>query len=273
MQSDFVLVCVLLVGAGGVGCMKNEGADQVELPDGSSGEVADGVSDRHDLDGRDGDADSKDSDDSNDGPALDSAGDGAWDAADADGSMADADTPGDGPADGFEVADVTQEFPTDLVNGQACGSESWCRSRFCIDGVCCESACEQDEPIRCRACTMARTGQRDGICAADRNNERATCGAACGQVAMNVPSVLEMICVQGRCLVPDAPRIVDTCRRELDPCTTSFCDQGTMRNARCVHSLCPLASSTCCCENPADVTARSCVATNACNAGRVCVSR
>jgi hypothetical protein len=269
VKSDLVLICVVIVVAG-VGCMKNEGVDPVALPDGSPDDVADGVPDADDRDGAGEDAESNnDSQDSEDGPAPDSAPDVSWDA---DASLLDAAASSDGPVDGAEVTDVAPEaFPIELVNGQACRSDSWCHSRFCVDGVCCESACERDEPMRCKACSMARTGQRDGICAADRSKERAPCGAACGQVAMNVPSVLEMICVQGACLVPDAPRVVDTCRQELDRCTSSFCDQPTTRSARCVHSLCPQVG-TCCCESPTDRSARSCVTTNACTTGRMCVS-
>jgi hypothetical protein len=89
---------------------------------------------------------------------------------------------------------------------------------------------------------------------------------------MNLPAVLNMVCLQGICKVPDVPMIVDMCRKAFDSCTTSFCNQATNRTARCVHTLCPQAG-TCCCEAPANRAARSCVAVNACNNDRACVSQ
>jgi hypothetical protein len=47
--------------------------------------------------------------------------------------------------------------------GATCGSDDQCASGFCVDGVCCASAC--DEP--CYACTFLLTGAApDGTCAA-----------------------------------------------------------------------------------------------------------
>jgi hypothetical protein len=162
--------------------------------------------------------------------------------------------------------------PTDLANGEACAASSWCRSKFCIDGFCCNTACDNDDPMRCTACSMAKTGQKNGLCAADRARERMKCGEACGQVLMNVPAVLSMLCRQGQCAVPDVPEIIDTCRKQFDQCTSSFCNQPTNRTARCVNTLCP-QSGTCCCETPGNAAARSCTAKNACINDRACVSQ
>jgi hypothetical protein len=69
------------------------------------------------------------------------------------GSAADMrlDVPGDQPP-----ADV----PALGVNGQACGAGSGCQTGFCVDGVCCETACAGS----CNACRAAKTGQADGAC-------------------------------------------------------------------------------------------------------------
>jgi len=162
--------------------------------------------------------------------------------------------------------------PTDLPNGEACQSSSWCRSKFCIDGFCCNTACDSGDPMRCTACSMAKTGQKNGLCAGDSSRERMKCGEACGQVLMNVPAVLSMLCRQGQCVVPEVPEIIDTCRKQFDQCTSSFCNQPTNRTARCVNTLCPQAG-TCCCEMPGNAAARSCTAMNACTNGRACVSQ
>lgn len=45
--------------------------------------------------------------------------------------------------------------------GDACVSGADCLSNFCVDGVCCESACTD----RCRACVEDRTNEADGTCA------------------------------------------------------------------------------------------------------------
>ncbi|MBM4394027.1 MAG: hypothetical protein FJ090_23110, partial [Deltaproteobacteria bacterium] len=45
--------------------------------------------------------------------------------------------------------------------GAACTSLATCKSGFCVDGVCCESACDST----CLACSRAATGGSDGTCA------------------------------------------------------------------------------------------------------------
>ncbi|MBK9259815.1 MAG: hypothetical protein IPM54_08255, partial [Polyangiaceae bacterium] len=47
------------------------------------------------------------------------------------------------------------------VPGASCSAGSECFSTFCVDGVCCSSACGAP----CQACTMAKTGSADGMCA------------------------------------------------------------------------------------------------------------
>jgi len=48
-----------------------------------------------------------------------------------------------------------------LGAGQACSAWFQCDSSYCIDGVCCESACSGT----CEACNAAKTGASDGTCA------------------------------------------------------------------------------------------------------------
>lgn len=194
---------------------------------------------------------------------------------DADGDVADAPE-----ADRPDVADGPVDAPRDLpvdrppaANGQACGQNSECKSKFCVDGVCCENTCDSADPDRCRACSNAKTGQKDGTCAADRTREKMKCGEACSSITVNVPAVFEMVCQAGVCAVPANPTMVgDPCRKEGDMCTVSFCDQPTTRTARCVQTLCP-TKDTCCCEQPGNVAQRSCVAANSCHDDRMCVTQ
>ena len=48
------------------------------------------------------------------------------------------------------------------ANGVVCGEPSQCASGFCVDGVCCDTACDSG----CEACASERTGAEtaDGIC-------------------------------------------------------------------------------------------------------------
>jgi len=204
---------------------------------------------------------------------ADAAGDGAGDAAEV------TDAPA---ADRPEVADAPADVPRDLaverppaVNGQPCMASGECKSKFCVDGVCCENTCDSADPDRCRACTNAKTGQKDGVCAADRTRETMKCGEACGQLVVTGPAVFAMVCQAGVCAVPANPTVVgDPCRKVGDNCTVSFCDQPTNRTARCVQNICPQAN-TCCCEQPGNAAQRSCVATNACknDKTKMCVTQ
>jgi hypothetical protein len=50
--------------------------------------------------------------------------------------------------------------------GQACGAAKDCASGFCVDGVCCNSACGGGAGNDCQACAVAGGGNTDGICGA-----------------------------------------------------------------------------------------------------------
>lgn len=256
----FVCACCLIAACSSTPGQKDSGFDPVEVP------PARGM-DASIADGRDG------GDSAKPGDGAAEAGDGAADLADA----------SDG-ADRFETADVpvAPDVPVDLpvdkpttnlANGAPCTAAAMCRSKFCVDGVCCDTACEGEDPNRCNACTMAKTGQKDGTCAPDRVRERMKCGEACGQLAMGVPAVFAMVCQGGRCMVPSVPTVVgDPCRKPGDMCTVSFCDQPTNRTARCVSTLCP-QGGTCCCQMGDNVAQRSCMSTTACKNDRMCVSQ
>lgn len=71
--------------------------------------------------------------------------------------------------------------------GEACVTGTGCQSGFCVDNVCCNTACTDG----CQACSMARTGQLSGTCAPVPNG--GVCRAAAG--ACDVAEV----CTNGSC--------------------------------------------------------------------------
>jgi hypothetical protein len=65
---------------------------------------------------------------------------------------------------------------TCLPKAYACETDADCSTNFCVDGVCCESAC--DAP--CRACLGSLTGQPHGTCAPTTATDDPLCPAVPG---------------------------------------------------------------------------------------------
>ena len=63
----------------------------------------------------------------------------------------------------------------DLPNGTACTQDAACQSGFCVDGVCCESACGGGSTDDCQACGVAAGGTADGVCGAVRADAAVVC--------------------------------------------------------------------------------------------------
>ncbi|HZH76998.1 MAG TPA: hypothetical protein VEY88_13280 [Archangium sp.] len=63
----------------------------------------------------------------------------------------------------------------DLANGEACTEGAGCQSGFCVDGVCCESACGGGAGNDCQACSVAAGGAADGTCGAVRAEAAVVC--------------------------------------------------------------------------------------------------
>jgi hypothetical protein len=169
----------------------------------------------------------------------------------------------DAPVDlGVEAGppDLAPDKPplTNQPQGATCSKDSECKGGHCADGVCCESACNDG----CSACTKARTGKADGLCARARDLEGKACGKACGSVA-TTPAVVERVCTAGACVVPSAPKVLTLCRDD-NPCVSAFCDNN---EARCVKTTCP-QQGTCCCRSSSGQ--RSCSSRNQCTGSKMC---
>lgn len=61
--------------------------------------------------------------------------------------------------DDEQHAAIALELPL-MVDGASCASADVCVSGHCVDGFCCESACDG----RCRSCDGSHTGMADGEC-------------------------------------------------------------------------------------------------------------
>lgn len=127
---------------------------------------------------------------------------------------------------------------TGAVLGTACGTATDCGSGFCVDGVCCDSACGGGTSD-CNACSMAAGAAADGTCGPRANTatcddgkactEKDVCGgASCSGVAKTAPA-------PGPCQV-----ITPVCDSETGDFPTTqapdgtVCDTGECRAGACV---------------------------------------
>jgi hypothetical protein len=163
------------------------------------------------------------------------------------------------PPDVARDAQVDSLPNTNRANGTICTAPAQCRSGFCVNGVCCNVACNNG----CQACVRSRTDRADGTCGPAKDLERTPCGSSCVQVSNNVTAVLQKVCLAGECTVPPTPTEVERCT-DPNPCVTVFCDDNA---GKCVRLTCPTAGA-CCCRGPGD--ARSCVARTSCSTPRMC---
>ena len=145
------------------------------------------------------------------------------------------------------------------ANGAACGAAGECASLFCVDGICCESACVG----ACVACASAKTSQPDGICRAipggsDPDNECTPESAnSCGR--------------DGMC---DG---IGACRRWAagTSCGTESCTGTTYTPARTCDGAgtCPAATTTSCGAYACGATTcrTTCASNNDCAPGGACI--
>lgn len=79
-----------------------------------------------------------------------------------DGSRALFGVPEDRPS-GIDRAGTARVYRLPASDGTSCSAASQCQSGFCVDGVCCASACGGGA-ADCQACSVAASGTTDGTC-------------------------------------------------------------------------------------------------------------
>jgi hypothetical protein len=70
--------------------------------------------------------------------------------------------------------------PPPAANGTACTVRSDCESTFCVDGLCCDTACGGGVASDCQSCLAAMTGGPDGTCGTVTATAKYTCRPAAG---------------------------------------------------------------------------------------------
>ena len=73
-------------------------------------------------------------------------------------------------------AGAVRAYDLRLSNGSGCTSASQCGSGFCVDGVCCNTACN----LTCDSCSYSAGGTTDGTCTPVRSGVTRVCRASPG---------------------------------------------------------------------------------------------
>jgi len=157
-------------------------------------------------------------------------------------------------------ADTVDRALARMVTGQAllgdpCGASALrCASGFCVDGVCCESACGGGDPTDCTACSVAAGATADGQCVT--LGTEAVCRPSAG--ACDLPE---------RCDGNSTSCPQDTFRSSIEVCRPAAGDCDTPESCTGREAACPpdvlLTSATTCrptagpCDLPESCTGQS----------------
>lgn len=111
--------------------------------------------------------------------------------------------------------------------GEPCSLASECASGFCVEGVCCDSACTG----QCETCAGATPGQCQAVPAGQMRPSQPCSGAFgdCGGTCDGVE--------RGRCIYPDSPN--GTCSGNQS------CAQGRATESACSLGSCVIAETEC----------------------------
>jgi hypothetical protein len=128
------------------------------------------------------------------------------------------------------------------VQGSTCTADAECASNFCVDGVCCNSACGGNSPNDCQVCSATAGASADGVCTPRPNGVQCNDGTACTQ---------NDTCQAGVC-VGASPVVC----QPLTAChNAGTCDPATGL-----------------CSNPVKFEGSPCEDGNACTSGETCQS-
>ncbi len=138
--------------------------------------------------------------------------------------------------DGFGTVALTDtRIYDEQPNGEACTLPFQCASGICVDGVCCDDACDG----LCEACLGAETGGPDGTCApvTAGTDPAAEClddgSPSCG---------LNGTCADGACASYAGPGCTPTPCADGSECGSGFCVDGVCCDSAC-DGLCQACST------------------------------
>lgn len=200
--------------------------------------------------------------------------------------------------DGVCVLDCTE--CGSLIPGDTCVAAADCRSGVCVEGLCCDAACDGV----CSSCAGRRTGQPDGACSVvlESAAPHPECGgAACdgeghckgsrGSSCANARQCDSGFCYDGLCCNEDCGGLCEACSRALTANADGFCLStlpGKERGDECTGAVACNGAGACfggalgsgcddafecnsgfcvdgvCCDGACDGTCQACGATGAC---------
>jgi hypothetical protein len=145
-------------------------------------------------------------------------------------------------------------------NGTACTSGSQCASGFCVDGVCCESACTGS----CKACSTSKKGTgADGVCGNVANGLDPD--ADCGDQGQNSCGTNGSCDGNGGCaLYPTGTQ-----------CAAQSCSGSTQTNAKTCNGAGTCSGTTTNCspyQCSGNACGASCTSSSQCVSGYSCVN-
>lgn len=139
------------------------------------------------------------------------------------------------------------------VVGESCTDSAGCETGFCVDGMCCATACDTSG---CMACASASTGQPDGTCAP------AFDGVVCRDSA-GACDVAET-CQAGSCPADSFATGGSSCRAPVGPCDVGESCSGS--SAACptdafvsTGTVCAPAAGACDVDDVCDGVSATCV--------------
>ena len=157
--------------------------------------------------------------------------------------------------------------------GVACAAGSECQSNFCVDGVCCTSACNG----ACQACTGVGGTCVDAAAGTDPASEcgnyqcaAGACATACTGTGAGVCKS-GAVCSGGKCVVPGKGGVACSDGTE---CQSGFCADGVCCNSACTGTCeeCNGGTPGACSAVPAGTDpASECAGDTTCNGAGACL--